>query len=287
MNKHKLYILIIFFLAILSSKVYATDMTTEMIKEEQENFGISGFLDETQKYTKDFFDDIKISDLLNSAITGKIDNNSILKKIIKIFGKELGKSLKTLVGVLIIVLIHSILKTVAEDLETSNISQVIYFAQYILIITLVMSNFADLILSITNTINNLVGFVNTLLPLLITLMIYTGSITTGGLLEPIMLFIIQFISNTIVTVILPIVSLIAVLVVISKISDKVQVGKLAKFIKSSIVWSLGILLTIFVGVISLEGTLTSSVDGITAKTAKAAVSSLIPVVRENTRRLCR
>ena len=287
MNKHKLYILIIFFLAILSSKVYATDMTTEMIKEEQENFGISGFLDETQKYTKDFFDDIKISDLLNSAITGKIDNNSILKKIIKIFGKELGKSLKTLVGVLIIVLIHSILKTVAEDLETSNISQVIYFTQYILIITLVMSNFADLILSITNTINNLVGFVNTLLPLLITLMIYTGSITTGGLLEPIMLFIIQFISNTIVTVILPTVSLIAVLVVISKISDKVQVGKLAKFIKSSIVWSLGILLTIFVGVISLEGTLTSSVDGITAKTAKAAVSSLIPVVRENTRRLCR
>ena len=45
MNKHKLYILIIFFLAILSSKVYATDMTTEMIKEEQENFGISEFLD--------------------------------------------------------------------------------------------------------------------------------------------------------------------------------------------------------------------------------------------------
>ena len=77
--------------------------------------------------------------------------------------------------------------------------------------------------------------------------------------------------------------MIAVLVVISKISDKVQVGKLAKFIKSSIVWSLGILLTIFVGVISLEGTLTSSVDGITAKTAKAAVSSLIPVVRKNIR----
>ena len=76
MNKHKLYILIIFFLAILSSKVYATDMTTEMIKEEQENFGISEFLDETQKYTKDFFNDIKISDLLNSAIRiGKKSKN--------------------------------------------------------------------------------------------------------------------------------------------------------------------------------------------------------------------
>ena len=41
---------------------------------------------------------------------------------------------------------------------------------------------------------------------------------------------------------------------------------------------LGIFLTIFVGIVSLEGTLSSSVDGITAKTAKAAVSSFIPVV---------
>ena len=49
--------------------------------------------------------------------------------------------------------------------------------------------------------------------------------------------------------------------------------------KSSIVWSLGIILTLFVGVLSLEGSLTSSIDGVTAQTAKAAVSSLIHVVR--------
>lgn len=41
---------------------------------------------------------------------------------------------------------------------------------------------------------------------------------------------------------------------------------------------LGIVLTIFVGVVSLEGTLSSSIDGITAKTGKAVVSSAIPVV---------
>ena len=38
------------------------------------------------------------------------------------------------------------------------------------------------------------------------------------------------------------------------------------------------ILTLFVTSVSLEGTLSSSVDGITAKTAKAAVSTLIPVV---------
>ena len=37
-------------------------------------------------------------------------------------------------------------------------------------------------------------------------------------------------------------------------------------------------MTIFVGMVSLEGTLASSVDGITAKTAKTVVSSTVPVV---------
>ena len=41
---------------------------------------------------------------------------------------------------------------------------------------------------------------------------------------------------------------------------------------------MGITLTVFVSVLSLEGTLSSSVDGLTSKTAKAAISSFIPVV---------
>ena len=41
---------------------------------------------------------------------------------------------------------------------------------------------------------------------------------------------------------------------------------------------MGIVLTIFVGLLSVEGSLSSTVDGITAKTAKAAVTNFIPVV---------
>ena len=285
--KRFLLIIFIIFTIYPISYVRAENLTQQMIKEEQNTFGISDFVKETNKYTNDFFDDINVSDVLNSAINGKVDNSNILKKILNLFGKEIVSSLKTIIAILTIVLIHSIIKVVAENLETSNISKIIYYVQYILIVTIIMSNFSDLILSITNTIQNLVGFMNTLVPLLITLMIYTGSIATSSLLEPIILFIIEFISNIIVSLILPGVSIITAIIIVSKLSDKVQINKLAKFLKSSIVWFLGIVITVFVGVLSLEGTLASSVDGITAKTAKAAVSSMIPVVRENIRRFCR
>ena len=279
MKKIFLHILIIFIIIIfLASKVNAESITTQMIQKEKEKFGITNFIEETHKYTDEFFDDMNISDMINSAIIGKIDNNKLLKKSLNIFGKEIVSSLKTIIAIFVIVLIHSIIKAVADNLETSNISKAIYYVQYILIVTIVMTNFSDLILLITNTVQNLVGFMNSLVPLLITLMIYTGNIATSSLLEPIIMFIIEFISNIIVSLILPGVSIITALMIVSKLSDKVQIGKLTKFLKTSIVWFLGIILTVFVGVVSLEGTCASSVDGITAKTAKVAVSSIIPVV---------
>lgn len=141
-----------------------------------------------------------------------------------------------------------------------------------------MSNFTDIIKLVQDTTGNLIGFMNALVPLLITLMMYTGSITTSSVVEPIILFMINFIGNIIQNLIIPFVLVLTSLVIISKISDKVHIYKLSKFFKSGIVWFLGIVLTVFVGVVSLEGTLSSSVDGITAKTTKAVVSSAIPVV---------
>lgn len=79
-------------------------------------------------------------------------------------------------------------------------------------------------------------------------------------------------------IIIPIILVSTALAIISKISERVQLDKLSKFFNSSVVWILGIILTIFVGVASVEGSLSSTVDGITAKTTKAAVSNFIPVV---------
>ena len=141
-----------------------------------------------------------------------------------------------------------------------------------------MSNFSDIINLAKNTIQNLVGFSQSLIPILITLMMTTGSIASASVVQPILLFLITFIGNIITTFLLPLILIGTALGIVSKVSDKVQINKLSKYFKSSTVWILGIVLTLFVGVLSLEGSLTSSVDGVTAKTAKAAVSNFIPVV---------
>lgn len=269
-------IIVMVLIVFLSNSSYANDNQT--IIEQQEEFKIQDFIKSAEKFTGEFFEDIDINEILNDAIKGEVDNSTLLKKILNILGKEVTTNIKSLVSILAIILIHSILKSISESLENNNISKLIYYVQYILIVTVIMSNFTDIIKLVQDTTGNLIGFMNALVPLLITLMMYTGSITTSSVVEPIILFMINFIGNIIQNLIIPFVLVLTSLVIISKISDKVHIDKLSKFFKSGIVWFLGIVLTVFVGIVSLEGTLSSSVDGITAKTTKAVVSSAIPVV---------
>lgn len=273
----RLLILILLLIMNLNSSTYA-DYNDETMEEQQEEFGIQDFLKNAKEYTGDFFEDIDITNIFDDAIKGKIDNSSLIKRFFSLFTSEILTSMNAIISILAIIIIHSILKSISESLENNEISKLIYYVQYILIVTIIMTNFTQIIKMVQDTCVNLVAFMNMLVPLLITLMMYTGSIATSGVLEPIILFMIHFVGNIIQDIIIPFVLIFASLVIISKISDNVQIDKLSKFLKSGIVWFLGIVLTIFVGVVSLEGTMSSSVDGITAKTTKAVVSSAIPVV---------
>ena len=274
----KIVMIITFIAVLISSNISYADTQDELLKSQQDSLNISSFLKEVEKYTSSIYEDINVKDMFNLALTGKIDNEKLFKSILNILGKEVIGSVKILGSIIVIIVIHSILKSISEGLENKSISQITYYVQYILIVTLIMTNFSQVITMIKESVQNLVGFIDMLIPILLTLIITTGNIVSAGMLQPILLFIITFIGNFINNIILPLVLVSTALGIVSKISDRIQIDKLSKFFKSSVVWILGVVLTLFVGVVSLEGNLSSSVDGVTAKTAKAAVSSFIPVV---------
>ena len=251
-------LLIVLLMFLPASSAYASN--EETIKEQQEEFGIQDFLKNSKEYMGEFFEDIDMEEILQDAIKGEMDNSTFAKRILNLLGSEVVTSIKAIGSILAIIVIHSILKSISESLENDGISKLIYYAQYILIITIIMTNFSDIIKMVQDTTTNLVAFMNMLVPLLITLMMSTGSIATSGVIEPIILFMINFIGNMIQDILLPFLMIFTALVILSKLSDQVKIDKLSKFLKSGIVWFLGIILTVFVGVVSLEGTMSSSVD---------------------------
>ena len=228
----RLRIVILFFVIIILSvtKIYASQ--DDMIKEQQEEFGIHNFLKSSEEYMGEFFEDVDVNDILQDAMKGEVDNGSLAKRFLSLLGKEFVTSIKALGSILAIIVIHSVLKSISESLENDNISKLIYYVQYILIITIVLTNFSDIVKMVQDTTTNLVAFMNMLVPLLITLMMSTGSIATSGVIEPIILFMINFIGNMIQDVLLPLIMIFVALVILSKLSSQVKIDKLSKFMKS-------------------------------------------------------
>ena len=246
----------------------------EIINSQTNALGINEFLNSAKDYTSNAFPDLDIMKLFSDSITGDVGNIFSYTNIGKIFTSEIHAAVNLMVSVLIIIIIHSIFKAIIENLGNSTASNVVYFVQYLIITTVVINSFVS-ILSITReAITNVINFMNLLIPLMTTLMLTTGSLVTTSMVEPILLFLMSFIGNFINSFLIPILLISITISIVSNFSDKIQIDRLSKFLKSSIVWSLGIILTIFTCTLSLEGNLSSSVDGLTAKTAKATVSIL-------------
>lgn len=250
----------------------------EIIESQSNLLGINDFLNQANKYTEGAFPDLNISKIFNDSISGNIGNIFNGFGIANFISNEISFAIEIMIDVIIIIVINSIFKAIIENLGNSNSAQITYFIQYLVIVTLVINTFVSILDLTRESIDSIVNFMQALIPLLITLMLSTGSLVTSSVVEPVLLIMINIVGNFINTFLIPLLLVSISISIVSNFSDKVQIDKLSKFLKSSIVWILGILLTIFTSTLSLQGTLTSSVDGMTAKTAKAAVSNFIPVV---------
>lgn len=147
--------------------------TNSIINSQIQSLNIGALIKEAEMYKTDALDNLDISQILSDAIKGKVDTKKIGKNILNIFNKNTLNAITSITSILVIIIIHSILKNITDGLENTSTSQIIYYVTYILIVTIVMKNFADIITMIKESIESLSGFTNCLLPILMTLMLST------------------------------------------------------------------------------------------------------------------
>ncbi len=85
--------------------------------------------------------------------------------------------------------------------------------------------------------------------------------------------------NTLISkIILPVTFLTLIINIVSNVSENIKISKIPELIQKFSINFLKCTLAIFIAILSFEGTLAANVDGFTAKTTKAIVSTAIPVV---------
>lgn len=262
----------------ITNDIYGVDDNKSNVTEEiKENFGLSAYLDSIGECIQEAnISEFNISDFSNDLISGRgIGYNKIFQNIISLLGKEIFISLKSAILILIIILLMAILNGINEN---SQILNIVYLVCFIAIASITIGNFTQIISMFKNTSDILSKIVQIVSPFLIAILIGTGAITSTGLIQPLILFMASLIGFIITYIIIPCISVSVALNVISSMSDNFKFNELSKMFSKCAIWIIGIVLTLFLGILSLETTLSASVDSLTVNVTQAAFSNFIPVV---------
>ena len=128
LNKLLLCSIIIFLSLSLFNISFAEDnaksnINYEIIESQKESLDVQGFVKEANNYTKDVFSDTDMGEFLNSAISGKVDNRKIFLSVWNLFGKEFTSCITGASTIIVIIVIHSIIKSISDGLENKSISR--------------------------------------------------------------------------------------------------------------------------------------------------------------------
>lgn len=271
--KKKLSILLFLIIILLSNNSYASN--NELLETQSSELNIDKFISETEQIINQ---NIDFKEIFNESVKGKNSSNLILNSIGTVLGKELKEALNMVTSILIIILLHGILKSISSNLGNEQTGKIGYFIQLILLITVLVKVYTQIIEIVKNTLGSISSFVYILIPFFMSVVVSTGNITTATGIQTIILVATNIITNFINNIVIPIIIIATAIGIISNVSDDIKMNKIAKYMKSCIIWILCISLTIFTCFLSVESSLGQGVDQMTTKTTKTAISTFVPVV---------
>lgn len=261
-----------------SNNIYATsvDLGEEVIDEISESLELNDFIsiiDETIE-SSGFNDIITTRDLSKGVY---ITPDTLFGKLIKLLFSQLYEAIASNISILVIIIVISILKTFELE-KSSDIIKIANFVLYIAISTILLKSFSDILIYFKDTLNNVSLIMQIASPFLMGVLVVTGGVTAAGLIQPLILFAVSAISFLINIVVVPLIIIAVAFSTVHSLNEKLGLLKLSKFFLNTSLWTVGVMLTIFLGIMSLETTIASSVDSLAVKATSSAVSNFVPVV---------
>ncbi len=117
-----------------------------------------------------------------------------------------------------------------------------------------------------------------LFPLLLTMMAAVGGSGGSALMQPAVVASASAMTGLIQQVTLPLATAAAILTMLCHLGEGMKLQRLAAFTQQCATWTLGVCFTVFIGVLTTRAVTAAVLDGVTLRTAKYAMSNLIPVV---------
>lgn len=253
---------------------YEVDEQLEMFTTGE----LNTFIDEVIS-TNELAPQMNTKDFLLSLVKGEIDlgAKNIVSQVGNLFFDEISVHLKLLSQILVIAIVSAILNNMQSAFENSSISGLANYITYILLAILIIGSFHQIVEITKESIDNMVNFMQIILPILLTFLVLAGGPNTKLIFHPMILATVNVIGSLVKNIIFPLIYFSFIISILSNLSQRMELKKLSELGRQIIVFIISASFTVFIGIITIYG-LSTKIDGITIRTAKFAVDRFVPIV---------
>ena len=263
----KIAVTIIIFIAAVffgSTEAYAVDFGTDELYD--------ALPDESREYLEDKnitpenngFSEISITDIIKDLADIVTDNI-----------EKPGKMLVSLIGIILLTSLFSALRADSTNRSYDRALSLVSSLCVTIIVSVYLSDSLTLISSVLSSSSN---FMLTYIPILAGVMAAEGQASSAAVFSSVMIIRIEIMSQATTGVLLPFLSTVLGISAAGGINPDLKLEKLTDGIKKVVIWLLGLIMTLFIGILSLQSSISVSTDSVALKAVRFAVSSSVPFV---------
>jgi stage III sporulation protein AE len=206
------------------------------------------------------------------------DWRRIGRDILNFFLKELVFNLKVLGELIFVALVLAILQNLRHAFEEENIGRLAFAICFLVVMGIVFNSFRVTFGVARTAIGEMSNFMYALIPVLFSLMVAGGGVTTATIVHPLMVGSVEVVAGLVNGVVFPLILFAGILGLTNYLFEGFELKKLANLIKMSALGLLGLAMAVFIGIVTIKGFAGSVADSTALRTAKYLSNTFLPVV---------
>lgn len=208
----------------------------------------------------------------------RFDFPAILRNAFALLWREIMVNLNLLAKLIVLAIISAVLTHFQQAWTEESLGDLVQKITFIVLMGMAVQSFTITLDLAHSVLDRTSEFVYALLPPIFALTTAAGGMTLATVCQPIIWGGIGLVVHLIQSLILPLVYLSGAMGLISHLAEGFTLARLGELIRKASVGFLGLLLTLFLGLVSVQGATVAVADGMALKTAKFVTSNFLPLV---------
>lgn len=264
---------------IIAGPVWGFDDLASVVEDELNLLDLDDFyayLDHMDRETRELLPEWDPVGRLQNGVS--FDFSGLPKRIAGLLWREVVVNLNLLSKLIILAVIASVLAHFQQAWSGESLGRLVENVIYLVLIGLVIQNFLFTLDLARDTLDRSTGFIYSLLPAVFTLLTAAGGLSLTTICHPVVWTGIGLVVQVIKNLVLPLIYFSGTVGLVSFLAEDFTITRLAGLARKLAVGLSGLLVSIFLGIITVQGISVAVADGVSLRAAKFITGTFVPLV---------